>query len=343
VPHSVVSGAWGHVELNATLERTSITWSKEYTSHSTICSAQVTVHNQTPHSTAFPLVLILSVLVQAIPEFPFNEKMPQCYSYSFVAVIAPSSASATGPTHPAEVYINEKPPRRLSFVLLLSRIAPYSPEQYHASPIPDHFLSQTFPNVTEYCRFHRDNAISQFDDDHNVGGRIWRVHTAQVRCEQLSLSSLALWLLLNPFYFVSPGLLSKLHVPSRKKPTTKGPVPRLILSLSEQPWETLWDCGVDNVNLPQSQSPVEDVSFPPGSFPNCHASGEQDCEMDQDVATPTNGTAWSSDEELTPLFSSNFPRIPHPNALRGEDHPDRELLGISAPSPIRPDASGSRN
>jgi len=97
----------------------------------------------------------------------------------------------------------------------------------------------------------------------------------------------------------------------------------------------LWDCEVDDVNLPQS--PVGDIGFPPGSFPDYHAGGEQDSELDQDVATPTNGTTWSSDEELTPLFSSNFPRTPHPDALRGEDHPDGELLGISAPSPMRPD------
>lgn len=44
---------------------------------------------------------------------------PDC-SYSFVTVIAARSASATGPTHLAEVYIYENPPRRLAFVLLLS-------------------------------------------------------------------------------------------------------------------------------------------------------------------------------------------------------------------------------
>jgi hypothetical protein len=63
-----------------------------------------------------------------------------------------------------------------------------------------------------------------------------------------------------------------------------------------------------------------------------HTSGEQDGVLDQDVATPTNATAWGSDEELTPRFSSNFPRTPYPNALRGEGQLDGELLGISAPS-----------
>jgi hypothetical protein len=151
-----------------------------------------------------------------------------------------------------------------------------------------------------------------------------------------SFYPLALWLLLNPFCFVSPGLLSKLQIPKLKKRTTQGPVPR-SLSFYKGPWVILWDCEVDDVNFPQSESPVEDVGFPRGSFPDCHASGEQDSELDQDVATPTNCTGWSSDEELTPLFSSNFPRTPHPNTLRGEVHPDGELLGISAPSPIRSD------
>jgi hypothetical protein len=194
-------------------------------------------------------------------------------------------------------------------------IASYSPKQYNANTIPDNFLFPTFPNITEYRRCYRDDAISQFNDDHNVGGRIWRVQTARVRCdgEQLFLSSLALWVLLNPFYSVSPGLLSKLHIPKLKKPTiqTQDPMPRRNPSYKGS-WVILWDCDVDDVILPQS--PVEDVGFPPEGFPNYHASGEQDSELDQDVATPTSGTAWSSDEEPSPPFSSNFPRTPHPNA-----------------------------
>jgi hypothetical protein len=43
-----------------------------------------------------------------------TKRCPKCCSYSFVAVIAPRSASATGPNHPTEVYIYEKPPRRLA-------------------------------------------------------------------------------------------------------------------------------------------------------------------------------------------------------------------------------------
>ncbi len=88
---------------------------------------------------------------------------------------------------------------------------------------------------------------------------------------------------------------------------------------------TLWGCDVDDdVNSPQS--PLEDVDFHSGSFLDHHTRREQDRERDQNVATPTNDTAWSSDEELTPLFSSNFPTTPGPNALQHEDHPDGELL-----------------
>jgi hypothetical protein len=32
-------------------------------------------------------------------------------------------------------------------------------------------------------------------------------------------------------------------------------------------------------------------------------------ELDRDVATPTNDTAWNADGELTFLFSSNFPSM----------------------------------
>lgn len=97
----------------------------------------------------------------------------------------------------------------------------------------------------------------------------------------------------------------------------------------------MWGCDEEGGSLPQS--PFEGVSFLPGSFLDHHDSEEQDSELDQNVATPTNGAGWNSDEEHTPLFSSNFPRTPHPNALIAEGHADGELLGISAPSPIRPD------
>jgi len=87
----------------------------------------------------------------------------------------------------------------------------------------------------------------------------------------------------------------------------------------------LWGCNVDDANLPQSH--LEDVGFPPKGFPDYHANGGQDNEVDQDVATLANGTVWSSesDEEPTPLFFfSNFPTTPNPNAMRCEGHPDGE-------------------
>ena len=130
----------------------------------------------------------------------------------------------------------------------------------------------------------------------------------------------------------SPGFLTKLQIPKRKEPTTQGPEPRRSY---EGSWKTLWDCDEDDGSLPQS--PLEGVSFHPGSFLDYHDSEEQDSELDQNVATPTNGAAWSSDEEHTPLFSSNFPRTPHLNALNAEGHADGKLLEISAPSPVRPD------
>jgi hypothetical protein len=206
----------------------------------------------------------------------------------------------------------------LPFVLLPSSYCSTSLEHYHASPIPDNFLSQTFPSITEYCRYYRDDPTSQFDDDHNVRGRIWRA--SQIGCdgEQLFISSFALRLLLNLFYFASTGFLPKLHIP---RPTTQCP---------KGPWVTFWDSGEDV--LPRS--PHEDVT---GSFPDYHASGEQDSGLDQDVATPTDSTAWSTDEELTPPFFSKFPRTPHPNALTGEGHSNGKVPGINTSSPIRPD------
>jgi len=248
------------------------------------------------------------------------------------------SASATGPLpHTQQKYTYM---RNLAsscpLCCYFPPITPYSPEQYHASAVSEHFPLQTFPNTTECCRCYRDDAISQFNNNHNVGGRTWRARTAQVWCAgEGSFSSLALRFLLNIRDFVSPGLLSKLKIPKRKMSTTQAPELRRTPSFYEGSRVTLWDCDEDDVNFPQS--PLEDVSFPPRSSPDYDAVGERDSELGQDVATPMNGTAWSSDEELTPLFSSNFPRTPHPNALRGESHSDGELLEISTPSPIRPD------
>jgi hypothetical protein len=97
-------------------------------------------------------------------------------------------------------------------------------------------------------------------------------------------------------------------------------VPRPSLSYLNGPCETLWACDEDGVTLIESvESPLE------GSFPDLH--GDQDSELDHDdVATPTNGNPWSSDEELTPLFFSSFPSTLDPNALSHEGHPDGKLL-----------------
>ena len=97
-------------------------------------------------------------------------------------------------------------------------------------------------------------------------------------------------------------------------------MPRPSLSYLNGPCETLWACDEDGVTLIESvESPLE------GSFPDL--LGDQDSELDHDdVATPTNGNPWSSDEELTPLFFSNFPNTLDPSALSCEGHPDGKLL-----------------
>jgi hypothetical protein len=101
-------------------------------------------------------------------------------------------------------------------------------------------------------------------------------------------------------YSLSVALPPKLRIlpPKRKNTTTQAPEPRRGSSFSKGPWETLWDCDLE------AESPIEE-DFHLGSFPDYHA--EQGSEPDEDVATPVNGTSWTSDEELTPLFSSNFP------------------------------------
>ena len=110
------------------------------------------------------------------------------------------------------------------------------------------------------------------------------------------------------------GLPPKLRIlpPKRKQTTTQAPEPRRSSSFSKGPWETLWGCDSES-----PESPIEGIDFPSGGFPDCHA--EQDSELDHDAVTPTNGASWSSDEELTPLFSSNFPS--DANASRREDRP----------------------
>jgi hypothetical protein len=294
--------------------------------HLTTCNTQVLVqYRQTPHTgTASPLVLILSVIVQAIPTFPFNEKMSQMLLLFFVATIAPRSASATGPTHPAEVHIYEKPLRRLALchitLLLLLYIHPNNtmparfPINFSLKPSQ---TSQRIDDATATTRSRSSTTITMLEEEFGM----CELHKSGATASS-SFYSLALRLLLNLSYFVSPDFLSKLHIHIPKR--------RRRLSSEEESWEILWDYDSgEDMNLPQSP-----LGFPPGRFPG---GGERDSELDQDVATPTSGTAWSSDAEPTPLISSHFPRTPHPNALSGEGHPDGELLGISAPSPIKPD------
>jgi len=111
------------------------------------------------------------------------------------------------------------------------------------------------------------------------------------------------------------GLPPKLRIipPKRKQSTTQAPEPRRSSSFSKGPWETLWGCDLESL-----ESPVEGIDFPSGIFPDHHA--EQGSEFDHDVSTPTNGApSWSSNEELTPLLSSNFPS--NSNASRREDRP----------------------
>ena len=115
-------------------------------------------------------------------------------------------------------------------------------------------------------------------------------------------------------YSLSVALPPKLRIlpPKRKNTTTQAPEPRQGSSFSKGPWETLWDCDLE------AESPIEE-DFHLGSFPDYHA--EQGSEPDEDVATPVNGTSWTSDEELTPLFSSNFPtRSTDPNASMREGY-----------------------
>jgi len=230
-----------------------------------------------------------------------TKRCPKCCSYSFVAVIAPRSASATGPKHPTEIYIYEKPPRRLALcavTLLLLLPNNTMPEQFPItfSPEPSQ-TSQSIVDATAMTRSRSSTMITTLEKEFGM----------------------------EPPKSAPSGLLYTLRllILKRKKSTSQAPEPRRRPSFYEGSWVTLWDRDVDDANLPQS--PLEDIGFPQGSFPDYHASGEQDSEVGQDVATPTSGTAWNSDEsdeELTPLFSSNFPRTPIPNALRGEGHPD---------------------
>ncbi|KAF8487709.1 hypothetical protein F5888DRAFT_542048 [Russula emetica] len=98
-----------------------------------------------------------------------TKRCPKCCSYSFVAVIAPRSASATGPKHPTEIYIYEKPPRRLALcavTLLLLLPNNTMPEQFPItfSPEPSQ-TSQSIVDATAMTRSRSSTMITTLEKE----------------------------------------------------------------------------------------------------------------------------------------------------------------------------------
>ena len=137
------------------------------------------------------------------------------------------------------------------------------------------------------------------------------------------LSPLIPWLKFSFHVCLALGLPSMLRIlpPKRKKTLTQIPEPHRNASYLKGSWETVWGCDVNDVDF--VESPPEDLD-PLDSAPG------QDSGLDEIIATPTNGAPWSTDGEITPMFSSNFPSTPNPDALRCEGHPDAESLRTSA-------------
>jgi len=106
------------------------------------------------------------------------------------------------------------------------------------------------------------------------------------------------------------GLPSMLRIlpPKRKKTLTQIPELRRNSSFLKGSWETVWGCDVDDVDF--VESPPEDEDLPLDSVL------DQDRGFDEVAAAPTNGAPWSTDGEITPMLSSNFPSTPDPNVLR---------------------------
>jgi hypothetical protein len=106
---------------------------------------------QTPHRTGRPLVLYS--LSRPHRNSHSTKRCLKCcsYSYSFVVVIAAGSASATRPTHPAEICIYEKLRRRLILcaitLLLLLHIHPNSTMRLLTIFSPKH--SQTSKSIVD--------------------------------------------------------------------------------------------------------------------------------------------------------------------------------------------------
>ena len=106
----------------------------------------------------------------------------------------------------------------------------------------------------------------------------------------------------------------------RKKTLTQIPEPRRNSSFLKGSWETVWGCDANDVDF---------VESPPEDLDPLESAPDQDGGLDEIIATPTNGAAWSTDGEITPMFPSNFPSTPDLNAPRYERHTDTESLRTS--------------
>jgi hypothetical protein len=258
-----------------------------------------------------------------VPSILLNGKTSQMLLYYFCGGHRPKRLPVPrGPRTPQKVYIAE---RRvvLPFVLHRSSHFPNS-----TRTIPCQYTSQSF-SLPILLIHHRVLMLHNQPAGVQRRSRCWKKNLAfasRPRPRHVSVRRFFSPLTRIPSLIPSSiGLPPKLRIlpPNRKKSSTQVPVPRPSLSYLNGPCETLWACDDDGVSLIDSvESPLE------GSFSGLH--GEEDSELDQDVATPTNGNPWSSDEELTPLFFSNFPSTLDPNALRHEDHPDGKLLKPSS-------------
>ncbi|KAI9510131.1 hypothetical protein F5148DRAFT_1282223 [Russula earlei] len=138
------------------------------------------------------------------------------------------------------------------------------------------------------------------------------------------------------------GIPSKLRLlpPKRKRSSTQVPEPRRNSPFLEGSWEAVWDCDVDIANGNFVEPPLEEDVNVSGSVSDYQG---QDNQLDHDFVTPTNGDPWSTNGEITPQFSSNFPNTPNPGPLGRKGHFDRcrEFLGFNAshPADSEPDES----
>ncbi|KAI9441766.1 hypothetical protein H4582DRAFT_1934823 [Lactarius indigo] len=101
----------------------------------------------------------------------------------------------------------------------------------------------------------------------------------------------------SPSLTMLKGIPSKLWIlPPKRRHSTQAPEPRRSSFLTGS-WETMWDCDAEGSYL---------------------ATGVQCEELDREVTTPICDASWNTDEETTPLFSSNFPRQPDHRELWDE-------------------------